>query len=51
MVSCSVPEPPTATEQPPVTVEINQSRDQYGKQAIQLQFTNVSGGRPLLRHC
>ncbi|TLM87779.1 hypothetical protein FDW84_02650 [Pseudarthrobacter sp. NamE5] len=24
-------------------MEVNQSRDQYGKQAIQLQFTNVSG--------
>ncbi|MDQ0863445.1 hypothetical protein [Arthrobacter globiformis] len=30
----------------PVTVEVNQSRDQYGKQAIQLLLTNVSG-RPM----
>lgn len=28
----------------PITVEVNQSRDQYGKQAIQLLLTNVSGG-------
>ncbi|MDI2033690.1 hypothetical protein PJL15_00790 [Paenarthrobacter nitroguajacolicus] len=26
----------------PITVEVNQSRDQYGKQAIQLQFTNTT---------
>jgi hypothetical protein len=30
----------------PVAVEVNQSRDQYGKQAIQLLLTNMSG-RPL----
>ncbi len=30
-------------EEGPVTVEVNQSRDQYGKPEIQLQFTNSSG--------
>ena len=43
----SEPQNPPASAQPmPVTVEVNQSRDQYGKQAIQLLLTNVSG-RPL----
>lgn len=32
---------PTAAPQP-ITVEVNQSRDQYGKQAIQLQLTNTT---------
>lgn len=33
----------TASGSPgPITVEVNQSRDQYGKQAIQLQLTNTT---------
>jgi len=42
--ACTGPEQPGTTEPPPITVEINQSRDQYGKQAILLQFTNTTGG-------
>lgn len=44
--ACTAPEPREAVEPLPITVEVNQSRDQYGKQAIQLLLTNVSG-RPL----
>ncbi|YCK82091.1 hypothetical protein M1D89_02290 [Arthrobacter sp. D3-18] len=33
---------PTSGSSGPVTVEINQSRDQYGKQAIQIQLTNTT---------
>ncbi len=39
-------QPTTATAQP-ITVEVNQSRDQYGKQAIQIQLTNTTGTPPL----
>lgn len=42
--ACTAPEPSTVSEPLPITVEVNQSRDQYGKQAIQLLLTNVSGG-------
>jgi hypothetical protein len=35
---------PEPAQPVPVTVEVNQSRDQYGKQAIQLLLTNVSDG-------
>ncbi|MFE4195999.1 hypothetical protein ACFRJ9_09055 [Paenarthrobacter sp. NPDC056912] len=41
-------EPPSTSgvastaEQQPITVEVNQSRDQYGKQAIQIQLTNTT---------
>lgn len=44
--ACTPPEPPEPREsvqQLPITVEVNQSRDQYGKQAIQLLLTNMSG--------
>jgi hypothetical protein len=41
--ACTAPEQPAATDPPPISVEINQSRDQYGKQAILLQFTNTTG--------
>ncbi|WP_420179490.1 hypothetical protein [Paenarthrobacter sp. TA1.8] len=34
-------QPTTATAQP-ITVEVNQSRDQYGKQAIEIQLTNTT---------
>ncbi|MET3368638.1 UNVERIFIED_CONTAM: hypothetical protein ABIE34_001879 [Jeotgalibacillus campisalis] len=33
---------PTSGSSRPVTVEVNQSRDQYGKQAIQIQLTNTT---------
>jgi len=33
---------PSSGSAGPITVEVNQSRDQYGKQAIQLQFTNTT---------
>ncbi|WP_045731696.1 hypothetical protein [Pseudarthrobacter chlorophenolicus] len=36
--------PPTATVPGPVTIEVNQSRDQYGKNNILLQFTNTTDG-------
>jgi hypothetical protein len=42
--ACTGPEQPATTEPPPISVEINQSRDQYGKQAILLQLTNTTGG-------
>lgn len=45
--ACTVPGPQEQQESArplQITVEVNQSRDQYGKQAIQLLFTNVSGG-------
>ena len=38
----SSPQPSTSTSAGPIAVEVNQSRDQYGKQAIQLQFTNTT---------
>ncbi|MET3935943.1 hypothetical protein [Arthrobacter sp. OAP107] len=48
LASCTAPEPQepgTRSAAPqPIAVEVNQSRDQYGKQAIQLLLTNVSGG-------
>ncbi|MDD7834286.1 hypothetical protein [Paenarthrobacter sp. AB444] len=34
--------PSSGSSTAPITVEINQSRDQYGKQAIQIQFTNTT---------
>lgn len=34
--------PSSTAQQQPITVEVNQSRDQYGKQAIQIQLTNTS---------
>jgi hypothetical protein len=40
--ACTTPEPQGTPEALPITVEVNQSRDQYGKQAIQLLLTNVS---------
>lgn len=46
LAACTVPEPqktPEPAQPPPITVEVNQSLDQYGKQAIQLLLTNVSG--------
>ncbi|UKA55107.1 hypothetical protein LFT45_03955 [Arthrobacter sp. FW305-BF8] len=46
LAACTVPEPQESAGPLPITVEVNQSRDQYGKQAIQLLLTNVSG-RPL----
>ena len=33
-------EPPTSPGPQPISVEVNQSRDQYGKQAILIQLTN-----------
>ena len=33
---------PTSGSSGPITVEVNQSRDQYGKQAIQIQLTNTT---------
>ena len=45
--ACTVPGPQEQQESArplQITVEVNQSRDQYGKQNIQLLFTNVSGG-------
>ena len=44
--ACTAPEPQESAGPLPITVEVNQSRDQYGKQAIQLLLTNVSG-RPM----
>ncbi|XAS72231.1 hypothetical protein VUN82_24705 [Micrococcaceae bacterium Sec5.1] len=35
-------EPPTNPEAQPISVEVNQSRDQYGKQAILIQLTNTA---------
>ncbi|WP_284987346.1 hypothetical protein [Arthrobacter sp. fls2-241-R2A-172] len=35
-------ETPSAASQKAITVEVNQSRDQYGKQAIQIQLTNTT---------
>ncbi|MFF2314650.1 hypothetical protein ACFVTE_00070 [Arthrobacter sp. NPDC058097] len=48
LAACTAPEsrepgPQDSAEPPPVTVEVGQPRDQYGKQAIQLLLTNVSG--------
>ncbi|MCU1566288.1 MAG: hypothetical protein JWQ56_1225 [Pseudarthrobacter sp.] len=42
--ACTGPEQQAITDPQPISVEINQSRDQYGKQAILLQFTNTTGG-------
>lgn len=42
--ACTGPEQPPATKPQPISVEINQSRDQYGKQAVLLQLTNTTGG-------
>ena len=42
--ACTAPEPQESVGPLPITVEVNQSRDQYGKQAIQLLLTNVAGG-------
>lgn len=45
LAGCNSPdsEPqPTTGNAGPITVEINQSRDQYGKQAIQIQLTNTT---------
>ncbi|MFP3460539.1 hypothetical protein R5O87_06800 [Arthrobacter globiformis] len=49
LAACTAPEPqepgPHDSAEPlPITVEVDQSRDQYGKQAIELLLTNVSGG-------
>jgi hypothetical protein len=44
LAACTAPEPLESAGPLPITVEVNQSRDQYGKQAIQLLLTNVSGG-------
>jgi hypothetical protein len=44
LAGCTAPEPLESAGPLPITVEVNQSRDQYGKQAIQLLLTNVSGG-------
>jgi hypothetical protein len=44
--ACTAPEPQESAGPLPITVEVNQSRDQYGKQAILLLLTNVSG-RPM----
>ncbi|HEY3573818.1 MAG TPA: hypothetical protein VGK98_08340 [Arthrobacter sp.] len=48
LASCTAPEPQEpgtrSAAPPPIAVEVNQSRDQYGKQAIELLLTNVSGG-------
>ena len=44
LAGCTAPEPQESAGPLPITVEVNQSRDQYGKQAIQLLLTNVSGG-------
>ncbi|MFE4837641.1 hypothetical protein ACFRAU_23530 [Arthrobacter sp. NPDC056691] len=44
LAACTAPEPQQSAEPLPITVEVDQSRDQYGKQAIQLLLTNVSGG-------
>lgn len=35
-------EPPTSSGPQPISVEVNQSRDQYGKQAILIQLTNTT---------
>ncbi|SEJ18588.1 hypothetical protein SAMN04487917_104162 [Arthrobacter sp. yr096] len=32
----------TSAEPPPITIEVNQSRDQYGKQAVLIQLTNTT---------
>ena len=42
ITSCTGPEQPETTGRPPISVEINQSRDQYGKQAVLLQLTNTT---------
>lgn len=39
----ATPGPAAVPEEGPVTAELNQSRDQYGKPEIQLQLTNTSG--------
>jgi hypothetical protein len=44
LAGCSAPEPQESAGPVPIAVEVNQSRDQYGKQAIQIMFTNMSGG-------
>jgi hypothetical protein len=44
LAACTAPEPLESAGPLPITVEVNQSRDQYGKRAIQLLLTNVSGG-------
>jgi hypothetical protein len=44
LAGCTAPEPLQSAVPLPIAVEVNQSRDQYGKQAIQLLLTNVSGG-------
>jgi len=36
------PQPSASTSAGAIAVEVNQSRDQYGKQAIQIQFTNTT---------
>lgn len=35
-------EPPATSSNQPIAVEVNQSRDQYGKQAILIQLTNTT---------
>ncbi|WP_455834589.1 hypothetical protein [Pseudarthrobacter siccitolerans] len=42
--SCTGPEQPPTNGGPPISVEVNQSREQYGKQAILLQLTNTTVG-------
>lgn len=45
LASCDAgtpPAQPSSGSAGPITVEINQSRDQYGKQAIQILFTNTT---------
>jgi len=47
LVACTGSEPRNpgqSAQRSPIAVEVNQSRDQYGKQAIELLLTNVSGG-------
>ena len=44
LAGCTAPEPQESAGPLPIAVEVNQSRDQYGKQAIQLLLTNISGG-------
>ena len=39
----ATPEPGTSERAAEIVVDINQSRDQYGKQAILIQLTNASG--------
>jgi hypothetical protein len=42
LASCEGSPQPTNSEAQPISVEVNQSRDQYGKQAILIQLTNTT---------